>query len=75
MMNVKLECEDVRIEELLERLKTTNWCRAWTYREKVYVIAKVNSLSVFQSLLDGLMARRVKFRVAKVEKPPWWKMW
>lgn len=69
MFIVKVECEDISIEKLAEiLLMFVKWFRIGFYKKKVYASFMIDSFSLLKSLLNTLQAKKVKFRIYRIEE-------
>lgn len=72
MLLAKIECKNITVEKLAERLTeiAEQGFRVWLYDKKVYAIFRVSSISILKKLVEKL--KRVKnlelkfFRIEEV---------
>lgn len=63
MLTVRIECKKISVEKLTECIHSLiEPCfKAWLYRDRVYSIFRVSSLSVLSKVIDKLTEHRIKF--------------
>ena len=69
MFRVVLECKNVKLEKLAEKLsKLTNGFKIWTHNEAIYAVFEIGSLLELKLLSKGLRNfRKIGFRFVKLQ--------
>lgn len=77
MMDVKLECTDVRTEELVNFLEKFGESysieyKIWLYGGRVFSYFSIESVSVLNELTRRLKLKKINFRYHRIEKVRSW---
>ena len=74
MIELRLECVEIKSEELAKYLNKLDVYKIWMYENKTYTMCKVKSLPELNSFAKRLTAQKILFTFSKIEKLPWWKL-
>lgn len=74
MINLRIECADYDIKNMAKCLEKLGNYKIWVYGDKAYAVFKVKSISAFRALSRGFKSRKIRFKVMKIERLPWWKV-